>query len=346
MLPYITLALILLLFSFIPQEKKEEFYLLFISFFLLFSFAILRDFSVGEDFENYSRGFIDYGGEGKTNVRLEPAWYFIYKLFYLIGTFRVYVIFFYAILYFLILRFFWKQSEYPVLSVLLYLLLGFYFDSYNIMRQSFAALFVLYSTIHLFNRNFLLFSLLILIGSLFHLSVLFFFPFFFISKWLKDYKHLLSFFVVLSLISGYFNLINITAIVPENTMFDKYLMYLIMGERETISFMGKLINVFHSLVAISCIYLARTEKTKHFVFLFVIGICLNNIFYTYQWLFRLYNPIFIVFILLSITNVISEIKDKLLKILYTSLSLAYAFGIFYINLNNNLNGIIPYILFL
>lgn len=346
MLPYIILALILFLFILIPQEKKEVFYLLVISFFLLFSFAILRDYSVGEDFENYSRGFIDYGGEGKTNVRLEPAWYFIYKFFFLIGNFRVYVVFFYAILYFFILKFFWKESEYPVLAVLLYLLLGFYFDSYNIMRQSFAALFVLYSTNHIINRNFFVFSLILLIGSLFHLSVLFFFPFYFVAKWLKDYRHILSFLILFSLIAGYLNLINLTSIVPKNTLFDKYLMYLIMGERETISFMGKFINVFHSLVAISCIYIARTEKTKYFVFLFVLGVCLNNIFYTYQWLFRLYNPIFIVFILLSIPNVISEIKDKLTKIIYTSLSLAYAFGIFYINLNNNLNGVIPYILFL
>ena len=68
------------------------------------------------------------------------------------------------------------------ISIVLYIILGFYFKSYNTLRQSIAVSFVLWAIIDIEKKKYVRSVLLILVGYLFHISVLFILPCLLISQ--------------------------------------------------------------------------------------------------------------------------------------------------------------------
>lgn len=351
MIPYIILSLILASvvaceviskrgrYTFISEKKT-----LFIVFFLLFSCASFRDLSVGADFARYEDHFINFGGYGLSSSRLELAWYPIYTFFYEIANFRVYVFFFYFTLYYFLLRFIWKNSLYPLLAVLLYVLLGHYFESYNIMRQSFAALFVMYSAIYIEKRDLIRFTGLILIGGLFHLSTLLFLPLYFVAHWVRNYKTVLIMFLIGTLVIGYLQREIFQHLLVRVFFIPQYARYAVMT-RDNISFLGWFVIAANSAIAIVSLIIVNDVKVNCYMALYVIGSCLNNLFYQYEYLFRFYRPLLLFFMIFALPNLISDIKKRSLRTAYTILIIFYGFCVFYAMLKNNDNGIVPYELF-
>lgn len=352
MIPYIILSLILAFavvveiiskggrYTFISERKS-----FFIVFILLFAYACLRDISVGVDFARYEDNFINYGGLGLSSDRLEPAWYFIYTFFYENANFRIYVFFFYVTLYYFLLKFVWKESRYPLLAVLLYVLLGHYFDSYNIMRQSFVvALFVMHSAIYIEKRNLIIFSGLILIGSLFHLSAVLFLPMYFVAHWVRNHKTTLITLLISTLVIGYFRPYIFYDLLYSVSFVAKYEMYSTMT-RDYISFMGWFVISVNSAIAIVSLIIVKEGKTKYYMSIYVIGSCLNNLFYQYERLFRFYRPLLLIFMIIALPNLISDIKTRSLRVAYTALIILYGVGMFYTILKHNDNGVVPYELY-
>ncbi|HAF30219.1 MAG TPA: hypothetical protein DCG75_14350 [Bacteroidales bacterium] len=342
MIPYIFLALFLLILAIYSSILKERntIILVFLSLFLL---AFFRDLSVGSDFNHYKEIFLKTG-DNNFNNRLELAWALIYSIFYKIANFRIYVFFYYFILYIFLLKFIWKESYYPIYAVLFYVLLGYYFETYNIMRQSFAALFALFSVNYIINRKIFSFSLLILAGSLFHISLLLFFPLYFILPWIFNKKKILVLGLILTLILGFFSRSILLSLTSNFTLIERYEVYLTVF-RDNISFMGAFINIVHTAIAIIAVIYVKDQKTKYYLTLTVIGISLNNLFFQFQWLFRLYNPLLIIFIIITLPNLINDIKiinNKRLLILIIAI---YGLGMFYTLLKNNASGVVPYYLF-
>jgi transmembrane protein EpsG len=342
MIPYILLLILLLLLYFFNLVTKWN---TFIAVFLvLFLFAFFRDITVGTDFSNYKDGFQSFG-QGFFGDRLEPVWYIIYPFFYRFANFRIYVFVYYVALYYFLLRFIWKQSRYAIVTVLLYVLLGNYFESYNIMRQSIAALFVFYSVTYIEKRNLIKFLIIILTGFLFHTSVLLFIPMYFICEKIRNRKKFLIALIIGTLLLGYSGITLLDYLSVGFLDFSKYDMYFNMM-RENISFIGLIINTINSAIAIFFVLNATNSTTKYYVSIYVIGVCLNNLLFQYEWLFRLYNPLFLVFIILIAPNIIPDIKSKYLRLSFILFMFLFSFGMFYSLLNNNASGVVPYQLFL
>jgi len=105
-------------------------------------------------------------------------------------------------------------KDYATISLLWFSIFIFLFDPYlmlvqsSAIRQTVAISLFIYSVQYLINRNFWKYSLLIITGSLFHISALVLLPMYFIvtpSKWNKKILVILLFiFIVLALFGNYF----------------------------------------------------------------------------------------------------------------------------------------------
>lgn len=73
-----------------------------------------------------------------------------------------------------------QDSKIKWLSILLYIVIGTYFDSFNIMRQIMAASVVYMGIENLYKKDYARFSLYVLFASLFHITALIFLGFYFI----------------------------------------------------------------------------------------------------------------------------------------------------------------------
>lgn len=329
-------------------KRNTQFILLCASYVLLLSLSVLRDVSVGKDFLGYQLEFTNYNELGMRNERIESVWHVIFSFFYKYFDFRTYVFFFYSILYFFILRFIWKESKYPLIGVLLYFLCGFYFDSFNIMRQSFALIFVLFAIKNIKERNFIKFFIFIFIGSLFHYSTLFCIPLYFISFINKlDYKKFKLICVVLILVSvvlGYTDYISkyVADIVLLFGDFDKYSQYLKM-KNESFSLTSYIVSFFPSIVAVTVIAATKNRNIITYVGVYILGIIINNLFINFQWIFRFSTEFLIFFSLVVWSNTIKDISNKIIKICFVTFIIIYAIGTFYLALKNNYNGVVPYI---
>ena len=89
---------------------------------------------------------------------------------------------------------FTKYSSYMWLSVLMFVTVGAYYTSFNIMRQILAVAIVFYGSKYLYDRNFIKFLAFILMASLFHKSSLVMIPFYFILNFKFSFKNIISFF--------------------------------------------------------------------------------------------------------------------------------------------------------
>ena len=78
--------------------------------------------------------------------------------------------------------FVYKYSSIKWMSILLFISLGFYYTSFNMIRQFIAIAIVMLSYKYLIEKNFLKFFMIVLCASLFHMSALIFIPFYFISR--------------------------------------------------------------------------------------------------------------------------------------------------------------------
>jgi hypothetical protein len=341
---YIVLVVLLIIAWALAGITKSTRYFLIAVYFLLFVFAFSRDASVGTDFSAYRYSFISTGSQGVFRGRAESTWSSIYMLFYTQANFRIFVFVFYGLLYYYLIRFISKESRIPLLSVLLYYVLGYYFDSYNILRQSFAAIFVYYSVIYIEERNILKFVAIIIIGGFLHVSVLLFMPMYFVTQWIKNSKYILITILISTLIIGYSRSFVDIELLADLGIFNKYQMYLSM-EKSHVSFWGKYINIIHSIIVLISIILVNDNKTKLYLSIVVLGVGMNNMLFQYAWLFRFYGPLFLAFMIITIPNIIFQIKSKQVYYSFCVIVSMYSILMFYTLLKHNANGVVPYHLF-
>lgn len=90
-----------------------------------------------------------------------------------------------------------KESPLPWLSAYLYLTLQFFAHSMNLIRQSIAATICLFAYSFLKKRKFVPFCLMVVLASTFHLSALFFLPFYWILNWKVNVKRFVFFTLAL-----------------------------------------------------------------------------------------------------------------------------------------------------
>lgn len=104
-----------------------------------------------------------------------------------------------------------NSSKYGFLAISIYLLDGNYFQSFNIMAQYISIALFFYATKYIVNKNFLKYFLFIIIGALFHKSMLLILPVYFLPQYrFKKTTYILG--IITSYILVQLNLIERTTI--------------------------------------------------------------------------------------------------------------------------------------
>ena len=143
-----------------------------IIFVLLFAVSSLR-LNVGNDYLNYVE--LMHLAYSRAYVPTEVGFNVLARVIYFLCGFENYVLIF-AIFAFATIYFFMKamyeQSKWFTMSIVMFMLLGYYFQSLSTVRYYLALSIALYSVKYVINRDWPRFVLVTLLGSLFHKSLL------------------------------------------------------------------------------------------------------------------------------------------------------------------------------
>lgn len=179
MLVYIVqLILILILGFFIKPSKSDSKKSLFLFwvFIILCFVACLRNYTVGYDTKQYVTAFNKAASLTLSNfsyLRYEYGYTFLlWFLNKISSNWQILLVITSLFINFSVLRFIKKNSENPFLSVLIYILLNFYFFYTSAMRQAIAISIVLIGYEYLKKNNNVVFFIYVLIATLFHQSAL------------------------------------------------------------------------------------------------------------------------------------------------------------------------------
>lgn len=192
---YISLAVITIALSLMIKENsisgtrqyalnKLAYFAIFI---LLFAVSMFR-WAVGNDYWPYMFGF-RYFAEGRP-VAYEPGFKLVIKIMQFITDKNNYVSIF-TLFSFLTVFFFVKaieeQSEWASYTLFLLLANGYYYSSLNSVRYYFAFALAMWSMKYILEERHLEFLLTILVGALFHKSILIVIPVYYLCriKWNK-----------------------------------------------------------------------------------------------------------------------------------------------------------------
>ena len=150
------------------------------SFLLLVCLASFR-YAIGFDYFSY-RSIYGWAGEWSFSLILrvywmEPLFFLLCKICSLAGlSYPMFLVIINVFLMACAMQFIYRYSRIPWVSVYLYICLQFLAYNMNLMRQSIATAFFILAFPFLKKRKILPFTALILVGGLFHNSLLFVFP--------------------------------------------------------------------------------------------------------------------------------------------------------------------------
>lgn len=167
----------------LKKQDKSIIYLsiIFIQFTLL---AWQKDFSVGQDTLMYCRGFDYISSESFKDILLdkwEPGYVISNWIIGNLGfDFHTYLLIVSGFIYYSVCRFIFRYSQYPWLSVAIFVAFGYYFGSLHILRQYIAIAIILYSYDCILNRKFASYLALVLLAASFHTSAIVFLPTYFL----------------------------------------------------------------------------------------------------------------------------------------------------------------------
>ncbi len=258
---YILLCMAVIFFctllEFVQELPTRTLISLFV-FLFLWIVSSLR-YYVGADYISYYNFYYN-----AVSFTLEPVYHIVRGVFVF---FNLPVTCFFSFFSFITLAFFFKSIfKYSVsieLSLVLFVLLGFYTNSFNIMRQLVAlSLFFTYGYKYIIESNFKKYLIAILIISLFHFSVLFMLPFYFLAK--KNYGVILGSLILMLAIAFNMGVLNVTFInfflkfLPQNYAgYLQFLEYYLGQIKEPLWY--KLVSNIDKLIII---FLLLTNKQK------------------------------------------------------------------------------------
>lgn len=272
MLLYVFILLYLLIGS--VFFKKSLFLYSIIAIIMYFTFG-LRDVSVGTDTKNYIQMFNIINSNGVDGILIsevvEPAWLMLNKIiYYLGGTWSDMILVSGLIVLLPVFFTFWKFSANPFLSLLLYYLLGFYFSSFNILRQMIAVSIVFFAYSKYFNdKKILPYCIFVLLASSFHFSALVSFSIPILVKYVRPTFSKAIVLFPISLIVGFYV---IPAFLYQIPVFGKYAVYLTGEVLNSVSETQILFNI------VALIFLSSSDKENDYLKLFYISVLLMNLF--------------------------------------------------------------------
>ena len=302
MLPHLILISILVFFS-LPQNNKYRIPIdKQIIVIILWLFSGFRYF-VGKDFGTYKIIFENPNHVG--NLSLEPVWINIANFFrnnHLSS--QAWFLFTSFIIIYLICFGIRKLSINFYLSVVLFVVGWFYFESMNVVRQ-YVAISILFAAFYLFlEKKYLLYIIAIFIAFQFHKSAIIMLPIIFLAK-IKYPKWLMISAVIITFFTGDKLMLLILDFILElsGTLLGSYASYTLEKVRQMTTVNTGLLRVFYNLIAIGILFLSEKINKKHiynyiYINLVVFSVLIYNVFMYVQPVMRLSWYMFIFIIVL------------------------------------------------
>ncbi len=193
------------------RQKSRQITALYlaVSMMLLIFIASCR-YAIGFDYFSYRNMYDMVNGWSFSDILHtysgEPLFFLVCKIIGSTGCpYQVFLLIVNAFLLTAAMHFICRYSKIPWLSVYLYITLQFLAYNMNLIRQSIATAFFLLAWPYLKNRKILPYSMLIVIGGLFHNSLLFLFPLYFLLPLKQSKKSLLLLAALTAIIYLFFD---------------------------------------------------------------------------------------------------------------------------------------------
>lgn len=232
-----------------------------------------------------------------------------------------------------------KNSLLPELSIILFISFGFYFTSFNIIRQYIALSIVFYAVQLLFQNKGVYFILLIFLASFFHYSAILCLAIFIIYK-LQQNNITLRNLVVVGTVFCYF----LYDIIIKNIFLGDYQIYnntKYLNEGASITFFIVNLIIITILLFMYNKLIIYNPNNQLYIILILIGTGIS-LLGTKSLIINRVSEYFSIYTILVLPDVVGILKDKHLKIMgYVGLIIFSILG-FYLYLSRNLGGVLPY----
>lgn len=351
---YICLSLGIFLFSL--RELKDKQYRGFVCFIAYLVLVVISGFrfEVGTDYVNYVRYF-----KYVDKIPTEPLYYYLSKFVYYVGgKYQLLCLICSVLVGFVMYPAMRRMTKSSFICLTFYLFSFLYFESMNTVRQAIAMSFSMLAVSFIYNlRNdnqqlngakyveqekntgkYLLFSVCYVIAILFHASAVIFLPCIFLCKSLSWKKH--KFLVlVITFFAGSVAMPFIIKCLTPLIEYVGYAGYLKVMEMRGVN--TGLYRIYLNMLAIFVMVMTRGNLSKNeefYVNMFVLSICIYNLFLSFYVVLRLYFY-FLMFGCLIIPAVLRGFTRRSRIIAYFAIIMSM--GVFmFVSLNNK--AYLPY----
>lgn len=338
MLFYIGLIILGLFTAFLLRAKHyrcSKYYAIFFMF-LLFLIAALRDSDIGNDTINYLRIFTKIKQEvfiDSWEERFEPGYLFLNRFVAVFFQEKQMILVITSIIIYAGFSFFIiKYSSNVWLSIFLFITLGYFGQSLNIIRLCIAFSFLLFSYDFLRKNRIIAFILTVLLAMMFHRTAIVFLLAYFVQKINLNKKKLGIWLIGTIIVTMYMEKIlnELLKIYPN---FQYYI-----GTEYLSS--GKIANVFYVLIwsMVLSLGVAINRKAKGIIVskdisIMTMFIMISISIYAFSIKFNLLDRVaqyFSMFGIVYIPNVLELIKEKRKKYILTMMIVTFFFSYFII----------------
>lgn len=303
---YLFLIFSLVLLTYFYDKKWS----LAISIILLLIIGGLRDVSVGTDSKNYQSLFESYGADvGSLHHANEPLYLLVQFVSAISGWgYEGMQLISMSVMIFGLLFVLHKWSDNPLFSLLAYVLLYFYFYSFNTMRQYMAVPFVLMSYYYLSLSKYKKYFLCLFIATMFHFTALISLVIWPLSK-MKIRKDILILILMYSFLIGLTPLARwITQLLSQHlSLFSDY-------ANNSLDYRQNMFSLSRFLLNIYTLFLLTWLREKdNMLLILVVGVSMLNMFSFQPVIGRLaqYFTIIQILIIPSISSMVIEDNKNL-----------------------------------
>ncbi len=337
MIVYVLIVSILIFAHILVNDKKQNDLL----FFCIVGFIIilqgLRSFSVGVDLQSYELYFYQNSQINIIDIikiyKTECLFHIMNRLIFLLGgNFRV-VLFVTSIIIFVPLALIIKKySKMPYISLLLFVLLGFFAFSLSGLRQTAAIGITIIAFIFIKKKKILPFIIFVFIATLFHNSAVIFF----LAYPIYNFKLTKNNVVWLILFAIPIFIFRKQIVVNLGKLYNDY--YEVV-ETKAYNFLLMLIAFFIA----SIIILIRNEKKETFGLInFLFASVVIQFFVGYSQVVMRFNYYYIIYLIFLIPELILNIERYSYRIAFSSFIIGFLGLQFFMQIKNNVMQIYPY----
>lgn len=339
MIVYILITLSLLIFHFTTKAKSKQFKnrLLFVAICALILVQGFRSINVGVDLKSYEIIFTQNSTMSFQQIinhyNKEWLYHFLNKLVFLLhGDFRV-IIFLVSILIFTPIYVILKDNaKHPFLSLLIFLFLGLFLFTLSGLRQTIAIGFTLFAFMQIKKQNIVKFILSVVVATLFHQSAFLFF----LAYPLYHFN--------LTKNKLYFLLIPITILFIFRIHVITFLTKLYNDNYEitnTNAYNFLLLLIFFLVFSMIFVYNDKNKEKKGLINFLIFAVVIQ-IFASYSTIVMRFNYYFYIYLILLIPILFDSIKDRNLRILFSTITVVFLGSMFFLGLKDNAVGGYPY----